>query len=341
MSDWTRLAISPDATLASAIVVIDREPGLPALVVEGGKILGTICDIELRKAMLRGLPASTSVEQVMRRYPDIHDDGVSIDADAEGNIRTVSIKPNAAPGRSNVAVLMAGGPGERLRPLTQDCPKPLLKVRGKPLLQTTLENLIQAGFRKVYLAVNYKAEMVKDYFGDGKSLGIEISYLHEKTRLGTAGALGLLSEHPSEPLLVMNGDVVTKLNFEQLIDFHTETAAVATMSVRKYEYQIPYGVVKMNDTEIDSLQEKPVQTFFVNAGIYVLNPAVLSLIPQDQYLDMPTLFEKVIASGKCTSAFPIREEWIDIGDLSEYERAQSETQVEFVATINSAAPVLF
>lgn len=321
-----QLTIDANATIRECVSLIDANGGAAVLVLEDGKPIGTVSDTDIRKAILRGVEMERTANFIVSR--------------GSGPIAAVRREKRV---RDNIAVLMAGGPGQRLRPLTQNCPKPLLKVKGKPLLQSTLENLIDAGFRKVYLAVNYKAEMVKDYFGDGSWLGIEINYLEEKTRLGTAGALGLLPERPSQPLLVMNGDVVTKLNFEQLVDFHQEVDSTATMCVRKYEYQIPYGVIQVQDTDILRLQEKPTQAFFVNAGIYVLNADVLSMIDRDQYLDMPTLFESLMKDGRKTSAFPIREQWIDIGDIAEYERAQTDAgNVEdFVATVTNASPVSF
>lgn len=341
MSAWKRFVLSPNATIRDAVALIDAQPNCTALVVEAEKLLGTVRDTEVRKAMLEGTALDMPVSSIMRRFPDVYCPGLRIDAKKDGTIKNIEIDVPASKTRDNIAILMAGGPGQRLRPLTQNCPKPLLKVRGKPLLQMTLENLIASGFQRVYLAVNYKAAMVKEYFGDGRAFGIDIRYIEEKTRLGTAGALGLLEERPEQPFLVMNGDVVTKLNFGQLIEFHDRVAAAATMCVRKYEYQIPYGVVRLKGTDIEALQEKPIQSFFVNAGIYVLNPEALSRIETEKYLDMPSLFEQLMREGARTSAFPVREEWIDIGDISEYERAQNDSAENFVATINTAAPVAF
>jgi len=224
--------------------------------------------------------------------------------------------------------LMAGGLGSRLGELTKDTPKPLLKVGTKPILEVILENFISHGFHRFYISVNYKAEMIRDYFGDGSRWGVEIRYLHEHKRLGTAGALSLLPDNPTLPVLVMNGDLLTKVNFRQLIDFHNETNSKATMCVREFELQVPYGVVQIANHRLRAIEEKPVQRFFVNGGIYVLSPDMLQFIPEDSFYDMPTLFDEIIARGEETSVFPIREYWIDIGRADDFERANDEVYKE-------------
>jgi len=226
--------------------------------------------------------------------------------------------------KDNAVVLMAGGMGTRLRPLTNECPKPLLQVGGKPVLETILDNFMEYGFKHFYLSVNYKADMIREYFGDGARWGVEIEYIHEDKRLGTAGALSLLPDIPDKPLLVMNGDLLTKVNFQQLIDFHSVNQAQATMCVREYNFQVPYGVVKMNNHRLTGIDEKPVERFFVNAGIYVLEPKTIKLIPKGEFFDMPSLFQKIIAENGETTAFPIREYWMDIGQMNDYEQANIE-----------------
>jgi len=200
----------------------------------------------------------------------------------------------------------------------------MLKVGNKPLLETILANFIDYGFRHFYISVNYMADMVKDYFGDGSRFGVEIRYLHEDERLGTAGALSLLPERPVEPFFVMNGDLLTKVNFNQMLDFHGKQNAVATMGVREYDYQIPYGVVNVESLRIVGIEEKPIQRFFVNAGIYVLDPKALDLIQQNTFLDMPTLFNTLIERKDETVVFPVIEYWMDVGHLADYEKANGE-----------------
>ncbi|MGQ9826160.1 MAG: nucleotidyltransferase family protein, partial [Desulfotomaculales bacterium] len=232
--------------------------------------------------------------------------------------------------RNNVVVIMAGGLGSRLRPLTDECPKPLLKVGGKPLLETILENFLEYGLYNFYFSVNYRAEMIREYFGDGSRWGANIEYINEEKRLGTAGALSLLPEKPKNTVLVMNGDLLTKINFEHLLDFHADTKADATMCVKEYNFQIPYGVVKTDRHRLIEIEEKPVKTFFISAGIYAIEPAVIDLIPRNTYFDMPGLFEKLIKENREAAVFPIREYWLDIGHKEDFERANGEFSEVFL-----------
>ncbi|MCF8026057.1 MAG: nucleotidyltransferase family protein [Desulfobacteraceae bacterium] len=232
----------------------------------------------------------------------------------------------------NPVVLMAGGMGSRLDPLTRECPKPMLKVGGKPILETIIENFIEQGFSRFYLAVNYKSQMIVDHFGDGSAFGARITYLREEQRMGTAGALSLLPERPDLPFIVMNGDVLTKVNFPQLIDFHLENGAAATMCVRQYDMQVPYGVVEVQGHRVLKLEEKPQHSFFVNAGIYVLEPDALGYIPPDTFHDMTDLFHTLVNNQQPTAAFPIREYWIDVGRISDYEKANGDFHWHFSDT---------
>ena len=226
--------------------------------------------------------------------------------------------------RPNWVILMAGGLGSRLRPYTDECPKPLLEVTGKPILEIIIEHFIEQGFKNFFISINYKAEMLRDYFGTGARWGINIEYLHERDRLGTAGGLSLLQDTPTAPIIVMNGDLLTHVNFDNLLLFHTMNNAVATMAVRAYDFQVPYGVVSIDGVNINRIDEKPIHKFFVNAGIYVLSPNALGYLPSNTFFDMPHLFESLIAENQKTSAYPLREYWIDIGCLDEFERAQKE-----------------
>jgi NDP-sugar pyrophosphorylase family protein len=224
----------------------------------------------------------------------------------------------------NYVVLMAGGQGTRLRPLTEHCPKPMLKVGNKPIIETIIENLKEYGFYKFLISVNYKAQVIMDYLNNGSKLKVDIDYLKEKDELGTAGALSLIPFRPKDTLLVMNADLLTKVNFQQLFDFHKQQDATATMCVREYQFQVPYGVIKIKNQSIASVDEKPLHKFFVNAGIYALEPRALDFVPENQYFDMPNLFEKLIEEKQVTSAFPIREYWIDIGRPGDYKQANGE-----------------
>ena len=223
--------------------------------------------------------------------------------------------------KTNTIILLVGVLGTRLRPLTNDLPKPMLPIGGKPILENIIMHFKSFGFVNFILSVNYKKEIIKNYFQDGKSLGVTITYIEETERLGTAGALSLIKEEINEPFFVMNGDLLTNTNYEQLLDFHLVNQATATMCVREYEYQVPYGVIEVDEHKLTSIVEKPVQKHFVNAGIYVLEPEALTYIPKNQYYDMPELFNYLIQQQKEVAAFPIREYWMDIGQLEDYEMA--------------------
>ncbi len=343
MSAWKEILVLPEKSIREAVGVLDKSSLQIVLVVnENHRLLGTVTDGDIRRGILKGMSLDEPIQRIMNPAPTV----AMIDESRESilaamqrkglhhiplvdenhrvmGLETIDelIQPRA---RENRVVLMAGGLGSRLRPLTDECPKPMLKVGNKPLLETILENFIEYGFHRFYISVNYMADVVKSYFGDGSRWGADIGYLHEDQRLGTAGALSLLPEKPTEALLVMNGDLLTKVNFKQLLDFHTGHHAQATMCVREYDFQVPYGVVKIDAHRITSIDEKPIQRFFVNAGIYVLEPEALDLIAPNTYFDMPTLFEKLIALKKETAVFPIREYWLDVGQLADYDRANGE-----------------
>lgn len=314
-----------------------------ALVVDDqGRLLGTVTDGDIRRAILRGISLDESTDKIMNAKP-IH---AKMGEDAEEilnimrrtNLRRIPvldcddvvmdlallddlIQPRHM---ENRVVLMVGGLGSRLRPLTEHIPKPLLKIGNKPLLETIIENFRGQGFRHFILSVNYKGEMIKEHFRDGSDWDVEIEYIEETKRMGTAGSLSLLSARPDKPIVVMNGDLLTKVNFHHLLSFHQEHKAKATMCVREYDFEVPYGVVKLDDHRIVGLEEKPVHSFFVNAGIYVLEPDVLDHIEKGEFFDMTTLFQRLVAEGQETTVFPIREYWMDIGRIDDFEQAKAE-----------------
>lgn len=343
MKNWEQVLLSPESTIREAIKAIDASSLQIALIVDAGRLLlGTVTDGDVRRGILKSISLDRPVTEIMNPNPTVANLGDTRDSLLQTmklkEIRQVPLldKNRCVAGieilnnlilpreRDNRVVLMAGGMGSRLRPLTSDCPKPLLEVGNKPILETILENFIEYGFRHFYLSVNYKAEMVKDHFRDGSAWGVDIRYIHEEKPMGTAGPIGLLPEKVEHPLLVMNGDLLTKVNFQQLLDFHLEHQAQGTMCVREYDFQVPYGVVRLEKHRLLQIEEKPVQRFFVNAGIYVLEPGALKHIPHGDYFDMTDLFAKIIAQGSETAAFPIREYWIDIGRLDDLERAKGE-----------------
>ncbi|WP_346353466.1 nucleotidyltransferase family protein [Azotosporobacter soli] len=343
MKDWQNCLITPSTTILEAIKIIDDCAVQIAVIVdENNKLLGTVTDGDIRRAILHGVPLTNSVQDVMNSKPIIARENQKKHAilakmnakslqqipllDSKGIVVGIELLKElmGSNAKENPVILMAGGLGSRLQPLTDHCPKPLLEIGSKPILETILENFIEYGFEKFYIAVNYKAEMIEKYFGDGSKFGVQIQYIHEKKRMGTAGALSLLLQKSKVPLVVMNGDLLTKVNFQHLIDFHMERQAMATMCVREYSYQIPYGVIEIEQGQITKLQEKPACSAFVNAGIYVLNPEAVEMIPQNTFFDMTDLFNKLIAEQKTTAAFPIREYWLDIGQMDDFKKAKDE-----------------
>ena len=330
------IKLSINSTIKDALQTINNGGLQIAIVVnENDALVGTVTDGDIRRGLLNGLDLNSSVSLVVHKSPSIASVGDTKESilkialakklhkiplvDELGKLVGIEdiediIKPV---GKTNRVILMVGGLGTRLRPLTKDMPKPMLKVGNKPILQTIVEKFAEYGFVNITMCVNFNASIIRDYFGDGKEFGVNIDYVLEQKRMGTAGALSLLKERPSEPFFVMNGDLLTNVNFEHIFNYHTLHKATATMCVREYDYEVPYGVVKMNDNKITAIAEKPVQKFFVSAGIYMLSPEILDLIPQDEFYDMPTLFEKAIAQDKNVISFPIHEYWIDIGRLEE------------------------
>lgn len=343
MVNWREILVLPKSTILETMQIIDRSASQIAIVVdETNTLLGTVTDGDIRRGILRGIALHSSIAEVMNPDP-VYIYETEKDHKAQRMFRKKKLRQLPIvnerkkivdvlflddfidkPLNDHAVVLMAGGLGSRLRPLTNDIPKPMLQVGSKPILETIMESFIEHGFQKFYFSVNYKREIIKNYFGDGLKWGVEIDYLEENTPLGTAGALSLLPAVPNKPLIVMNGDLLTKVNFQQLLDFHEESDSLATMCVREYEHQIPYGIVKTEGQQLVSIEEKPTQKHFVNAGIYVLSPEILKNIPNNKYYDMPTLFKELLNNDQQASVFPIREYWLDIGRMNDFEKANHE-----------------
>ena len=343
MSNWRDALVSSSTSLRQTIEAITEGSLQIALVVDSeGKLLGTVTDGDIRKAILAGKDLDITAGEAMRSQPitsesktpraailklmrqkRIHQMPLVDDQGRVVDVLTVDDMIGAAH-KPNAVVIMAGGLGTRLHPLTEETPKPMLKVGGKPILETIIQSFIDQGFTNFFVSVNYKANIISEYFGDGSRLGAKINYLHEKSRLGTAGGLSLLPRDIHAPIIVMNGDLLTRISVDALLDFHERESAVATMVVREDHYQVPYGVVEVDGTQIVGVEEKPIQRHLVNAGIYVISQDGLNNIPGDTFYDMPTHFAKLAANGHRTAAFPLHEYWVDIGRLDELERAQRE-----------------
>lgn len=342
MTPFRDVMIAPDRPIADVLPILVRTCGQIALVAEeDGRLLGTVTDGDLRRAILQGVALDRPVSQIMNSRPHAAKGPLSVElalilmgrldvrclpvVDGAGRVVDLHFQRPFDSGGTldNVVVLMAGGEGRRLRPLTETLPKPMLPVDGRPILEHTLTAFIRQGFRRFFFAVNYRADQIRAHFGDGAEWGVEIRYLEERDgKLGTAGALALLDEPPAAPFIVMNGDLLTKVDFRALIDFHVSRGCRATACVRKYEIEIPFGVMDIDGERVRGVTEKPVNHFFINAGIYVLDPSCLDLVPMQIAYDMPTLLQAALAAGDMVGSFPIHEYWIDIGRHADLEQAR-------------------
>jgi dTDP-glucose pyrophosphorylase len=338
---WRKTLITPPATIRDAIQAIDAgNLQICLLIDEKGHLLGTLTDGDVRRALLHGNDTQSSVEPIINSNPEsakaATDNALLLSRMKERKIHQIPLlddegkvvglahisdlePPLQTP--ENIVVLMAGGLGSRLLPLTDSIPKPLVSVGDKPILETILEGFVEQNFKNFYISVNYKAEAIKQHFGNGEKWGAQIHYLEEDKRLGTAGALQLLPTRPKESLLIMNGDLLTRVNYQDLLTYHDEQKTMATMCVRDYDFQVPFGVIDAENHQIKKVDEKPVFRFFVNAGIYVLAPDILDLIPKDEHFDMTNLFDRLIEAGHKAAAFPIHEYWHDVGHAGDLDKA--------------------
>lgn len=348
MKDWERTLITPETILRDVLDVIDKAGSQIALVVDTDRhLLGTLSDGDMRRALLRGVSLDDQVQSAMHRNPTvaIHDEDLQ---SVVAHIRRLGLhhmprvdRDNRVVGltllddvmlvqpRENWVIIMAGGLGTRLAELTRDTPKPMLKVGSRPLLETIVRGYVAHGFRRFYFAVNYKSEQIEAHFGDGSALGIEVRYLREQQRMGTAGALSLLPQRPTLPFIVTNADLLTNEDHCGMVDLHVASGADATMGVRPYELQVPFGVVQERNGRILGIEEKPTQIFTVSAGMYVLSPQVLDRVPSGQFFDMPTMFDLMVREGLHTRCHRVDGYWLDIGQLPDYERAKVDFEKVF------------
>lgn len=350
VTDLGPFSVRPELSLRQVIAQIDRGcEGLALVIDDDRRLLGTVTDGDVRRALLAGIELESPVaalldgrlgrdydapitapvgakpiallrlmgEHVIRHVPLVDDAGrVAALALLSRFVRQQELPLKA--------VIMAGGLGTRLRPLTEATPKPMLPVGDRPLLERTIEQLGQAGIRRINIATHYRAEQIERHFGDGSSFGAVVRYSRESEPLGTAGALRQLEVEGPEPLLVINGDVLTTVNYRALLDYHQEHEAQLTMGVRRYAMKVPYGVVDCDGPAVRAVREKPEFSFFVNAGIYLVEPEVRDLIPENRRFDMTELIERLAENGGRTVSFPIHEYWLDIGRHDDYEQAQED-----------------
>jgi len=343
MKSWRKAIVTTQASVGEAIAAIESGGIQVALVLdEANRLVGIVTDGDIRRGLLRGIQLSSLATEVVNRS------AVSVPATLsreerlhlmrqksikqlpllDGNGQLIGVETFdeliEAPHYPNPVLIMAGGLGERLGALTRERPKPMLNVGGRPLLETIIRNVVQQGFRNIFISVNYMAEMIVEHFGDGSALGAAIQYVHETERLGTAGALGLLPQPSELPMVVTNGDILTTINYGALLDFHNGTGAEATMAVREHKVHVPYGVVSTSDGFLDAIREKPTESWFVSAGIYVIGQSVFRHVTPGVSIDMPNVLERVIAGKGQVAVYPIREYWLDIGRLEDFEQAHAE-----------------
>lgn len=339
---WKRGLVSESATLADVIRNLEESSLQIALVVTSdGMLIGTLTDGDVRRGLLRGLDLASPIESIVIRSPLVVPPQLGRDmvlqlmqANKIHQLPVVDEKRRVVglhlwdslmvpQQRMNPMVIMAGGQGTRLRPHTENCPKPLLPIGGKPMLEHIIERAKADGFGHFILAVHYLGHMIEEYFGDGSRWQVRIEYLHEQSPLGTAGAIGLLAPRPEVPFIVTNGDVLTDIHYGEILDFHLRHGAAATMAVRLHEWQHPFGVVRTRGVDIIGFEEKPIARSHINAGIYVLEPAALDSLSGAEHCDMPALFSRLQEHNARTIVYPMHEPWLDVGRLDDLQRAQA------------------
>lgn len=343
---WRSAILPSNTTVAQAIRNLnDISLKIVLIVNEVGILEGTISDGDIRRGLLKGLDLESSIETIIHRNafvvpPELERELVMQLMVAnriqqipvvDKNYRIVGLHTwdeiAMQSSRPNLMVIMAGGMGTRLRPHTNNCPKPLLEVAGKPMLEHIIDRAKLEGFNHFLLTIHYLGEMIENYFGNGSRLGVQIDYLRESAPLGTAGALSLLNPIPDGPFVVANGDVITDIRYGGLLDFHVRHGAAATMAVRIHEWQHPFGVVNTEGVEIIGIEEKPIARSHINAGVYVLDPIALNSLEVNSHCDMPTLFERLRASGQRTVAYPMHEPWLDVGRPDDLKQANIDNKV--------------
>lgn len=338
---WKEALLPEQSSLQDAIRNLDRTALRIVLVVDSDhRLQGTVSDGDIRRGLLKGIKLEEPLATVMHRLPLVVTPSLTREAviqlmvvnkvqqipvvDEDRRVIGLHVwdELSVSPVRDNPMVIMAGGMGTRLRPHTENCPKPLLQVAGKPMLEHIIERSKLAGFSRYVIAVHYLGHMIEEYFGDGSKWNVSIEYLREDKPLGTAGALSLLKPRPALPFVVTNGDVLTDINYGDLLDFHVRHEAAATMAVRLHEWQHPYGVVQTQGIDIVGFEEKPVARTHINAGVYVLNPEALAQLDSER-CDMPVLFERLQAQAMRTVAYPMHEPWLDVGRPTDLKQAEA------------------
>jgi dTDP-glucose pyrophosphorylase len=343
---WRQTILPITVNIKDAIKVLD-DVALKILLItdENNVFIGTVTDGDIRRGLLRGLNLDSPVKEIVnqkslivppslnqelvlqimisnkiQQIPVLNEQGLVVGLHLWDELKTNKQL-------SNIMIIMAGGKGERLHPQTLNCPKPLLPFNGKPILEHIIFHAKRQGFNHFILAIHYLGHMIEDYFGNGEKFGVKIEYLRENLPLGTAGALSLLRNKPKESFIVTNGDIITNVDYTQLINFHQENKASATMAVRNYEWQNPFGEIRTKGIEIIDFEEKPIYRSYINAGVYALENSTLNLLENSKYCDMPTFINRIKKNSDRVIAFPIHESWNDLGSPKDFAKAVNETKV--------------
>jgi dTDP-glucose pyrophosphorylase/CBS domain-containing protein len=337
-----KITMLKDESISKALKLIDKGGIRIALVVdERNTLLGTLSDGDIRRGLLKDKDVNSSILDLYNKKPIVAIAGTSenelnniskasedqVDQipliDSNGKLVDIHFvkKPQYRDKFSNTVVLMVGGLGSRLKPLTDNTPKPMLHVGGKPILETIIERFRVSGFKNIIMCVGYKSSIIQNFFQDGKNFGVEIEYIVESKRMGTAGAIGLIEKKLNKPFFVMNGDLLADIKFNEVLDYHIKNDSTATMCIREYDLEVPFGVVSVNNECISMIEEKPIQSFNVNAGVYLLNPSCVNLIPKNEFYNITSLFQELIKSREKVISYPLKDYWLDIGKLSDYEKA--------------------
>ena len=341
---WKKTFINTSSTIRDAIKSLNSSSmRICMLVDERQALLGTISDGDIRRGILRGLSLDSNVMNIIRKDPIVCNSEIPLE-DVENMMRESGIlqvpivdNQNVVCGMHNLVdldkkkfadqnqlmIIMAGGEGTRLLPFTEHCPKPMLHVNGKPMIERIINNAKEQGFGRFIISVNYLAHLITDYLGNGERLGVEISYTHENKPLGTVGSLSLILEKVHEPFVLTNGDVLSDVNYSNLLDFHQQNDADATMCVCEYELHNPFGVVRTNGIRIEGFEEKPIHHSLINAGVYAFNAETLKYLKYNEYCDIPTLFTRLADVGKTSLAYLVHEKWRDVGRPEDLNAANS------------------
>ncbi|MDA8926837.1 nucleotidyltransferase family protein [Gammaproteobacteria bacterium] len=335
---WKETLLSIDSTIKDAIKCLDKTGLKIVLVIDkNNNFKGTISDGDIRRGLLNDMNLESKIDRILHKDALVVPDGLELDlikslmnsnkifqipiiSDEQqviglhywGEISTVSE-------RQNYMIVMAGGMGKRLMPHTEHCPKPLVEVAGKPMLEHIIEQAKIDGFKNFIFSINYLGHMIEEHFGDGSRFGISIEYIKENEPLGTAGSISLIKNKINRAAVVTNGDVITDIHYGEILDFHEKHQAKATMAVKVYEQQNPFGVVETQGLEIISLKEKPITTDYINAGVYVISPSAVKKLETGSYCDMPDLFRKIIDDNEMTIVYPMHEPWVDVGRPADLE----------------------